>query len=40
MDEASTLPAYARYDAERGPAEEADLLVLADHPNRLAVRRT
>lgn len=34
-----TLPAYARYDAERGPSEVADLLVLADHPDRPAVRR-
>jgi hypothetical protein len=39
-DEAWTLPAYLRYAAERGPAEEADLLVLADHPDRPAVRRT
>ena len=38
-DEAWTLPAYARYEAERAPAEEADLLVLADHPDRPAVRR-
>ncbi len=34
-----TAPAYARYDAEHRPAEEADLLVLADHPERPAVRR-
>jgi hypothetical protein len=34
-----TLPAYARYDRERAPATEADLLVLADHPDRPAVRR-
>jgi hypothetical protein len=34
-----TLPAYARYDAERNPADDADLLVLADHPERPAVRR-
>jgi hypothetical protein len=35
-----TLPAYARYDAEHDPAGAADLLVLADHPERpaLAVR--
>jgi hypothetical protein len=39
-DEAWTLPAYARYDSEFGPAEEADLLVLADHPDRPAVRRS
>jgi hypothetical protein len=34
-----TASAYARYDAEHGPADEADLLVLADHPERPAVRR-
>lgn len=34
-----TLPAYARYAAERDPAGAADLLVLADHPERPAVRR-
>jgi len=34
-----TLPAYARYDDERFPAEAADLLVLSDHPDRPAVRR-
>lgn len=33
-----TLPAYERYGRERGPAEEADLLVLSDHPERPAVR--
>lgn len=33
------LPAYARYDSERDPAGAADLLVLADHPDRPAVRR-
>jgi hypothetical protein len=38
-DQAWTLPAYIRYDAERGPTEEADLLVLADHPDRPAVWR-
>jgi hypothetical protein len=38
-EEAWTLPAYARYTADRGPAEEADLLVLADHPDRPAIRR-
>jgi hypothetical protein len=38
-DEHWTLPAYARYDAERDPAGAADLLVLADHPDRPAVRR-
>jgi hypothetical protein len=34
-----TLPAYARYADERDPAGLADLLVLADHPDRPAVRR-
>jgi NADPH-dependent ferric siderophore reductase len=38
-DERWTLPAYERYDAERRPARAADLLVLADHPARPAVRR-
>ena len=38
-DEAWTLPAYARYETEHTPADEADLLVLADHPDRPAVRR-
>jgi hypothetical protein len=38
-DERWTLPAYARYADERSPDEEADLLVLADHPDRPAVRR-
>jgi hypothetical protein len=37
-DERWTLPAYARYEAERGPAG-ADLVVLADHPERPAVQR-
>lgn len=37
-----TLPAYARYDAERDPAGAADLVVLSDHPERPAMqlRRT
>jgi hypothetical protein len=34
-----TLPAWARYDEEHRPADEADVLVLADHPDRPAVRR-
>jgi hypothetical protein len=34
-----TRPAYERYDAERDPSGRADLLVLADHPDRPAVRR-
>jgi hypothetical protein len=38
-DEAWTLPAYARYETEHAPADEADLLVLTDHPDRPAVRR-
>lgn len=38
-DEHWTLPAYARYEAERDPAGAADVLVLADHPDRPAVRR-
>jgi hypothetical protein len=33
-----TLPAYARYDSERTPAETADLVVLTDHPDRPALR--
>lgn len=32
-----TLVAYERYDRERDPAGAADLLVLADHPQRPAV---
>lgn len=39
-DERWTLPAHARYAAERDPAGQADLVVLADHPDRPAVRRT
>jgi hypothetical protein len=38
-DEQWTLPAYARYETERNPAAEADLLVLSDHPTRPAIRR-
>lgn len=34
-----TLPAHARYAAERDPDGAADLLVLADHPERPAVSR-
>ena len=34
-----TLPAYARYAAENNPEKVADLLVLADHPDRPAIRR-
>jgi hypothetical protein len=38
-DLAWTLPAYARYEREHDPAGEADLLVLADHPERPAIHR-
>jgi hypothetical protein len=38
-DQRWTLPAYARYNDEHDPAGSADLLVLADHPDRPAVRR-
>jgi len=38
-DERWTLPAYARYEVENTPEEIADLLVLADHPDRPAIRR-
>lgn len=38
-DERWTLPAYARYAAERDPEGVADVLVFADHPDRPAVRR-
>jgi hypothetical protein len=34
-----TQPAHARYEAEHSPSTEADLLVLADHPDRPAVQR-
>jgi hypothetical protein len=33
-----TLSAYARYDIERRPGDVADVLVLADHPDRPAIR--
>ncbi len=33
------LPAYARYEREHRPEREADLTVLADHPERPALRR-
>jgi hypothetical protein len=35
-----TIPAHLRHDDEHDPAAEADLLVLADHPDRPAVQRT
>jgi hypothetical protein len=38
-DLAWTLPAYARYEKERDPAGAANLLVLADHPERPAIHR-
>jgi len=38
-EERWTLPAWARYEEKHHPADEADLLVLADHPDRPAVRR-
>ena len=38
-DAAWTLPAYARYEVEHDPAGRADVLVLADHSDRPAVRR-
>ena len=37
--QAWTLPAYERYAAEHDPEREADLVVLADRPDRPAVRR-
>ncbi|AEA22398.1 hypothetical protein Psed_0121 [Pseudonocardia dioxanivorans CB1190] len=33
-----TLPAHERYETERSPGKEADLLVLSDHPERPAIR--
>jgi hypothetical protein len=37
-EERWTLPVYERYDRERRPADEADVLVMADHPERPAIR--
>lgn len=34
-----TVPAYQRYAAERDPEGAADLLVLADHPDRPALKK-
>ncbi|HEY0815340.1 MAG TPA: uridine kinase [Pseudonocardia sp.] len=34
-----TVPAHVRYEEESDPAGAADLLVLADHPDRPAVQR-
>ncbi|MGW4801374.1 uridine kinase [Nonomuraea sp. NPDC004297] len=36
-DERWTLPAYERYEREARPQDEADVVVRADHPGRLAV---
>ena len=33
-----TLPAWDRYEEERNPAGDADILVLSDHPDRPALR--
>lgn len=38
-DERWTLPAYARYEREHDPTRAADILVLADYPDRPALRR-
>lgn len=38
-EEQWTLPAYSRYELENDLEAMADLLVLADHPDRPAVRR-
>jgi hypothetical protein len=35
-----TLPAYTRYAMENTPEENANLVVLADHPDRPAIRRS
>lgn len=37
-EQAWTLPAYERYEREHKPTDDADLLVLADHPDRPAVQ--
>jgi hypothetical protein len=34
-----TRGAYSRYARDNGPEEQADLVVLADHPDRPAIRR-
>jgi hypothetical protein len=34
-----TLPAHARYESERDPAGNADLVVLSDHPDRPAIQK-
>jgi hypothetical protein len=33
-----TLPVFERYERERDPAASADVLVMADHPERPAMR--
>jgi hypothetical protein len=33
-----TLPVYERYERERDPSGAADVLVMADHPDRPAQR--
>ncbi len=38
-EERWTLPAHVRHDEEHEPASAADLVVLADHPDRPAVQR-
>ena len=35
---AGPCEAYERYDRERGPEEDADVVVMADHPERPAMR--
>lgn len=35
-----TLPAYARYEQEHTPTATADLVILSDHPERPALRRS
>ncbi|WP_113702554.1 uridine kinase [Nonomuraea lactucae] len=37
-DERWRLPAYARYEREARPGENADIVVRADHPNRLGLQ--
>ncbi|MFI7635238.1 uridine kinase [Nonomuraea sp. NPDC049400] len=39
-DELWRLPAYERYEREARPQQAADVVVRADHPDRLAVRLT
>ncbi|GAA4544794.1 uridine kinase [Pseudonocardia xishanensis] len=37
-DDRWTLPVFERYERERDPSGEADVLVMADHPDRPAMR--